>query len=158
MLVVGGGDGGVLREAVRHPGVECVTLCEIDEVLKGACTGRARHEGAGRGHVLISGPTRPRFACPRQMVVKASKQFLPTLARGFDHPKVTVVIGDGFEYLRTHTDAFDVIITDSSDPVGMCMRMPRPRRRRRPRPLTAIDARVLPLLRPCRVAVSARVL
>ena len=83
VLVVGGGDGGVLREAVRHPGVEEITLCEIDEA-----------------------------------VIRASKRFLPGLARGFDHPKVKVVIGDGFEFLRGHEDEFDVIITDSSDPVG----------------------------------------
>ena len=55
-----------------------------------------------------------------QMVITASKRFLPTLACGFEHPKVTVVVGDGFEYLRTHVDAYDVIITDSSDPVGAC--------------------------------------
>ena len=29
-LIVGGGDGGVLREALRHPELEQVTLCEID--------------------------------------------------------------------------------------------------------------------------------
>jgi spermidine synthase len=32
VLVIGGGDGGVLREVVKHPSVETVTLCEIDEV------------------------------------------------------------------------------------------------------------------------------
>ena len=32
VLVIGGGDGGVLREVVKHEGVEEVTLCEIDEV------------------------------------------------------------------------------------------------------------------------------
>ena len=32
MLVVGGGDGGVVREVLKHPSVEKVTLCEIDEV------------------------------------------------------------------------------------------------------------------------------
>lgn len=31
VLVIGGGDGGVVREAVKHPQVESVTLCEIDE-------------------------------------------------------------------------------------------------------------------------------
>jgi len=31
VLVVGGGDGGVLREVVKHESVEEVTLCEIDE-------------------------------------------------------------------------------------------------------------------------------
>lgn len=32
VLVVGGGDGGVLREVIKHPSVEEVVLCEIDEV------------------------------------------------------------------------------------------------------------------------------
>ncbi len=30
VLIVGGGDGGTVREAVKHPGVEKVTLVEID--------------------------------------------------------------------------------------------------------------------------------
>lgn len=29
-IVIGGGDGGVLRELVKHPSVEQITLCEID--------------------------------------------------------------------------------------------------------------------------------
>lgn len=32
VLVIGGGDGGVLREVVKHDSVEKVILCEIDEV------------------------------------------------------------------------------------------------------------------------------
>ena len=32
VLVVGGGDGGVLREVIKHEPVEEVTLCDIDEV------------------------------------------------------------------------------------------------------------------------------
>ena len=42
MLVVGGGDGGVVREVLKHPSVEKVTLCEIDEV--GPNTHKLRHE------------------------------------------------------------------------------------------------------------------
>ncbi|KAJ3113094.1 hypothetical protein HK100_002096 [Physocladia obscura] len=83
ILVIGGGDGGVLREIVKHPEVESVTLVEIDEA-----------------------------------VIRVSKQFLPDMAKGFYHPKVTVVVGDGFKYLKDNVGAFDVIITDSSDPVG----------------------------------------
>jgi len=30
VLIIGGGDGGVLTEALRHPGLERVDLCEID--------------------------------------------------------------------------------------------------------------------------------
>lgn len=32
VLVIGGGDGGVLREVVKHECVEEATLCDIDEV------------------------------------------------------------------------------------------------------------------------------
>jgi len=32
VLVVGGGDGGILREIVKHPRMEEAHLCEIDEV------------------------------------------------------------------------------------------------------------------------------
>lgn len=30
VLLIGGGDGGVLREVVKHPSIEKVTMCEID--------------------------------------------------------------------------------------------------------------------------------
>ena len=33
VLVVGGGDGGVLREVLKHPGVEKAVLCEIDRAV-----------------------------------------------------------------------------------------------------------------------------
>lgn len=32
VLVIGGGDGGVVREVLRHDTVEEVVLCDIDEV------------------------------------------------------------------------------------------------------------------------------
>jgi len=31
VLIIGGGDGGVLREVLRHPGIERAVLCEIDQ-------------------------------------------------------------------------------------------------------------------------------
>jgi spermidine synthase len=33
VLVVGGGDGGVMREVLKHPSVEKATLCEIDRTV-----------------------------------------------------------------------------------------------------------------------------
>ena len=33
VLVVGGGDGGVLREVLKHPSMEKATLCEIDRAV-----------------------------------------------------------------------------------------------------------------------------
>ena len=32
VLVIGGGDGGVVREVLKHQSVEEVVLCDIDEV------------------------------------------------------------------------------------------------------------------------------
>lgn len=83
VLVIGGGDGGVLREVLKHPSVKSATLCDIDE------------------------------AVPR-----VSKKYLPHMAAGFNDPRVTVHIGDGFKFLADYKETFDVIITDSSDPVG----------------------------------------
>ncbi|WFD01478.1 saccharopine dehydrogenase (NADP+, L-glutamate-forming) [Malassezia obtusa] len=85
VLIIGGGDGGVLREVVKHEAVEEAVLCDIDE------------------------------AVPR-----VSKQYLPNMAVGLDHPKSKVIIGDGFAFLNDpkNKGSFDVIITDSSDPDG----------------------------------------
>jgi spermidine synthase len=85
VLVIGGGDGGVLREVVKHESVKEAVLCDIDE------------------------------AVPRN-----SRKYLPNMAAGLDHPKSTVIIGDGFAFLQDPKNkaSFDVIITDSSDPVG----------------------------------------
>ena len=33
MLVIGGGDGGVLREVARHSSVEHIDICEIDQMV-----------------------------------------------------------------------------------------------------------------------------
>ena len=33
VLVIGGGDGGVVREVLKHDTVEEVVLCDIDEVI-----------------------------------------------------------------------------------------------------------------------------
>ncbi|KAI1765141.1 spermine synthase [Hypoxylon sp. FL1150] len=83
VLVIGGGDGGVLREVVKHECVEEAILCDIDEA-----------------------------------VIRLSKQYLPGMAAGFNHPKVKVHVGDGFKFLDDYKNTFDVIITDSSDPEG----------------------------------------
>lgn len=51
-------------------------------------------------------------------VIEVSKKYLPFMAVGFDSPKLTLHVGDGFEFMKNHSQEFDVIITDSSDPVG----------------------------------------
>lgn len=45
-------------------------------------------------------------------VIEVSKRYLPFMAKGFDSPKLTLRIEDGFEYLKQKPDGlFDVIIT-----------------------------------------------
>ncbi|KAJ2616232.1 putrescine aminopropyltransferase [Coemansia sp. RSA 1365] len=83
VLVIGGGDGGVLREAIKHSQVKEAVLCDIDE-----------------------------------SVIRVSKKYLPAMSASYADPKVSVHIGDGFDFLQNKKDYFDVIITDSSDPVG----------------------------------------
>ncbi|RDX42415.1 saccharopine dehydrogenase [Lentinus brumalis] len=83
VLVIGGGDGGVVREVLKHDTVEEVVLCDIDEA-----------------------------------VIRVSKQFLPHMSSLLNDPRVTVFVGDGFKFLADNTSTYDVIITDSSDPVG----------------------------------------
>lgn len=41
------------------------------------------------------------------------------MSEGFASPKLTVHIKDGIKYLQNCHEQFDVIITDSSDPIGM---------------------------------------
>lgn len=84
VLVIGGGDGGSVREILKHDTVESITMVEIDEV-----------------------------------VVRASREYLPSLSSGLDDPKLNLIIGDGIEFVRQSPDAaYDLIVVDSSDPVG----------------------------------------
>ena len=45
-------------------------------------------------------------------------QHLPFMSSGFDDPRVTVMYQDGDAFAGSMKDRFDVIIVDSSDPVG----------------------------------------
>jgi spermidine synthase len=52
-------------------------------------------------------------------VVEFSKQYLPSLSAGaFDDPRLNLVIADGAAFARDSTETFDVIISDSTDPIG----------------------------------------
>ena len=84
VLIIGGGDGGMAREVLKHQGVDRVTMVEID---------------GG--------------------VVDMSKKHLPSLSAGaFDNPRLDLVITDGAKYVAETADRFDVIIVDSTDPIG----------------------------------------
>lgn len=54
-----------------------------------------------------------------QAVIQACKEHIPAISCGaFDDPRVRLVIGDGIEFLRQNNGEFDVVIVDSTDPIG----------------------------------------
>lgn len=83
VLVVGGGDGGAIREIIKHDSVEEAVLAEID-----------------------------------RRVVEVSREYLPTIAGALTNPRVTLAIGDGVEHVRQSKNTYDVILIDSTEPIG----------------------------------------
>jgi len=86
VLIIGAGDGGVLRRVLQHGGVRQAVMVEID--------------GA---------------------VIELSKQFLPGIGgAAWSDRRAEVIVGDGIEYVaRAASGSFDVIIVDSTDPIGV---------------------------------------
>ena len=84
LLIIGGGDGGILREVVRHKSVEHVTMVEIDPAVTDFC-----------------------------------REHLPGISAGaFDDTRLDLVFADGAKFVEETDRKFDVIIVDSTDPVG----------------------------------------
>ena len=83
VLVVGGGDGGVIRELVKYETLEEIHLCEIDGD-----------------------------------VIEVSKELLPFTAVGLEDPRVKVFVEDGNEFLANRKNRYDLVLVDSSDPIG----------------------------------------
>ncbi len=84
VLIIGGGDGGMLREVCKHASVEHITQVEIDA-----------------------------------QVIDMCKQYLPNHSAGaYEDPRVNIVIDDAANFVRECGDRFDVIISDSTDPIG----------------------------------------
>jgi spermidine synthase len=84
VLVIGGGDGGTVREVLRHSDVKDCVMIEIDE-----------------------------------MVVDASKKYLPGIGTAWDDPRLDLRFIDGIDYVKNSGDAlYDVILLDGTDPVG----------------------------------------
>ena len=50
-------------------------------------------------------------------VIEVSKKYLQSINKGaFDHPKATVRVGDGAEFVRTTEERFDAVFLDLTDP------------------------------------------
>ncbi len=53
------------------------------------------------------------------MVIDASRKYLPSIACGFDDPRVKTQIGDGAAYVSNQPDkSFDLVLVDSTEPIG----------------------------------------
>jgi len=83
VLVIGGGDGGTVREILKHSDVKRVDVCEIDE-----------------------------------QVVEVCRRHFPDMANSFDNDKVHLYYQDGAQFLTVRRNQYDVVIVDSTDPVG----------------------------------------
>jgi len=87
VLIIGGGDGGVLRELCRHKNLERIEICEID-----------------------------------LRVIETAKKYLPTMAVGYNDPRVVVHVRDAFELIaeisKSNEKKYDLIVCDSTDPIG----------------------------------------
>lgn len=83
ILVIGGGDGGTVREIIKHNQVNQIDVCEIDE-----------------------------------KVIEVCRRHFPNLASSFDDSKVNIYFQDGAQFLKNRKNQYDVIIVDSSDPIG----------------------------------------
>lgn len=83
ILVIGGGDGGTVREVLKHPSVETVELVEIDSD-----------------------------------VIEVARQYLTSISSGLSNHKCKLIFADGTKYIENAKNYYDVVIVDSTDPVG----------------------------------------
>lgn len=51
-------------------------------------------------------------------VVEACEKHIPQTAEVFKNPRLQLIIGDGVEFVKNSTEEFDVILIDSTDPIG----------------------------------------
>ena len=86
VLIIGAGDGGVLRRVLQHDTVRRAVMVEIDSE-----------------------------------VIRLAKEFLPGIAGdAWTDERAQVIVGDGIEYVQRAPDgSFDVIIVNSTDPIGV---------------------------------------
>jgi len=83
VLVIGGGDGGAIREILKHDNIKEIEICEIDK-----------------------------------KVIEVSKRHFPNLGNSFDDPRVKIFCEDGNKFIRKRKNEYDLIVVDSSDPIG----------------------------------------
>ena len=53
-----------------------------------------------------------------EMVVQVCKEYFPKIASSFKNPKLSLKIQDGVKFVKESSQKFDVILVDSTDPLG----------------------------------------
>jgi len=86
VLIIGAGDGGVLKRVLQHRNVEKAVMVEIDGE-----------------------------------VIRLCKEHMPNIGGdAWNDPRAEVIVGDGIDYVRkAEAGSFDVVIVDSTDPIGV---------------------------------------
>ena len=86
VLIIGGADGGILREVQKHDSIRRIVQVELDEAVLTAC-----------------------------------RKYLPEICGNWKDERLELIIGDGAEYVKdaaSSNEKFDLIILDSTDPIG----------------------------------------
>jgi len=86
VLIIGGGDGGILREVLRHKRIKRIVMAEID-----------------------------------QMVIDACVEYMPSVnnaGKVYKDSRTQLIVGDAFAFVKDTDLKFDVVIIDSTDPIG----------------------------------------
>ena len=115
VLIIGGGDGGVLREVLKHQCVQDAIMVEIDRNI--ISLAKKYFPSMSTGLQLQSQST---------TTTTTADTHTPTdlhQTSKFIDQRVQLNICDGFQYLKQismgpQNNKFDIIITDSSDPEG----------------------------------------
>jgi spermidine synthase len=83
VLVIGGGDGGSVRELTKYQTIESIDMVEIDE-----------------------------------RVVRVCQEYFTITTTGLNDPRVSLKFEDGLAYVKNTQKVYDLIIVDSTDPIG----------------------------------------
>ena len=87
VLIIGGGDGGILREVLRHKRIKRIVMAEID-----------------------------------QMVIDACVEYMPSVnnaGKVYQDSRTQLIVGDAFAFVKDTDLKFDIVIIDSTDPIGL---------------------------------------
>ena len=88
VVVIGGGDCGTLREVMQHPGVE--HCLQVEQLVE-----------------------------IDERVTRLAEAFFPELCTANDDPRAAFLFGDGIQWMKdAAAGSVDVIIVDSTDPIG----------------------------------------